>query len=208
ADVRSVALVSKDQALQRMRRTLGSKANLLDQVRGNPLPASLEVSLKFASSAPSVARMLRGESVVESVDYKQSVVRRLLAITGFLRLAGGVIVVGLAAIALFINTTRIAVYARRQEIEIMKLVGATDWFVRWPFIFEGMLFGLLGAAITAGLMALGYQPMLHRVSSLLAFLPLTFDPEFLPKLVGVLFAAGLLVGGGGSYISVRRFLDA
>ncbi|MGH2520653.1 MAG: permease-like cell division protein FtsX, partial [Chloroflexota bacterium] len=200
ADIASVTYVSKDEALARMKQTLGDKAQLLAQVQGNPLPASLEVRLKFATSAPAVAGQLSHEGVVESVDYKRDVVQRLLAITNFLRLAGLVIVTGLGVIALFIiiNTTRIALYARRQEIEIMKLVGATDWFVRWPFIFEGMFLGLLGAAVTVALIAAGYQPMLRRVSSLLTFLPLAFDPTFLPKLLALLGAAGILIGGMGS----------
>jgi len=210
ADVASVSYVSKDDALARMKQTLGDKAQLLAQVKGNPLPASLEIRLKFANSAPALADELKHEAVVEDVDYKRDVVDRLLAITGFLRLAGTVIVLGLAAIALFIivNTTRIAMYARRQEIEIMKLVGATDWFVRWPFIFEGMFLGLLGGLATVALVALGYQPMLQRIAGLLTFLPLAFDPQFLPRLLLLLFGAGMLFGGLGSYISVRRFLDA
>ncbi|MBV9121090.1 MAG: ABC transporter permease [Chloroflexi bacterium] len=210
ADVASVAYVSKDEALARMKQTLGDKAQLLAQVKGNPLPASLEVQLRFATSAPGVAEMLAHESIVEDVDYKRDVVQRLLAITNFLRIAGVIIVAGLAVIALFIivNTTRIAMYARRQEIEIMKLVGATDWFVRWPFIFEGMFLGLVGSMVTTTLIAAGYEPMLERVSGLLTFLPLAFDPDFLPKLLGLLVASGVAIGALGSYISVRRFLDA
>ena len=210
ADVASVAYISKDEALARMKQTLGDKAQLLAQVQGNPLPASLEVQLKFATSAPALADLLAREPAVENVDYKRDVVQRLLAITNFLRVAGLVIVTGLGVITLFIiiNTTRIAMYARRQEIEIMKLVGATDWFVRWPFIFEGMFLGLLGSVLTIALIAAGYEPMLQRVSALLTFLPLAFDPDFLPKLLGLLCASGLLIGGLGSYISVRRFLDA
>jgi len=210
ADVASVRYVTKDEALSRMRQTLGEKAQLLSQVQGNPLPASLEIQLKFASSAPAIAGELQRQAAIEEVDYKRDVVDRLLAITSFLRLAGTVIVFGLAAIALFIivNTTRIALYARRQEIEIMKLVGATDWFVRWPFIFEGMFLGVLGGLVTVVLIGLGYQPMLQRVSGLLTFLPLAFDPQFLPRLLLLLFAAGILIGGLGSYVSVRRFLEA
>jgi cell division transport system permease protein len=210
ADVASVTYVSKDQALDRMKQMLGDKAQLLSQVQGNPLPASLEIQLKFASAAPALAEQLQREAPIEDVDYKRDVVERLLAITNFLRITGTVLVAGMAAIALFIivNTTRIAMYARRQEIEIMKLVGATDWFVRWPFIFEGMFLGLLGGLVTVALIGLGYQPMLQRVSGLLTFLPLAFDPQFLPRLLLLLFGAGVVVGGMGSYISVRRFLDA
>jgi len=210
ADVASVNYVSKEQALARMKATLGDKAQLLSQVQGNPLPASLEIQLKFAASAPALAEQLAREAPIEDVDYKRDVVERLLAITNFLRLAGTVIVLGLGAIALFIivNTTRIAMFSRRQEIEIMKLVGATDWFVRGPFVFEGMFLGLLGGLLTVGLIAAGYQPMLRHVSGLLTFLPLAFDPTFLPKLLLMLFGGGIVMGGLGSYISVRRFLDA
>jgi cell division transport system permease protein len=210
ADVASVSYISKDAALVRMRQTLGDKAQLLSQVQGNPLPASLEIQLKFASSAPALAEQLAKEAPVEDVDYKRDVVERLLAITNFLRLTGTIIVLGLGIISLFIivNTTRIAMYARRQEIEIMKLVGATDWFVRWPFLVEGMFLGLLGAMVKVVLIAAGYQPMLEHVSGLLTVLPLAFDPTFLPKLLGLLFGAGIVIGGMGSWISVRRFLDA
>lgn len=209
ADVAQVSYVNKDEALARMKQTLGDKAQLLSQVDGNPLPASLEIQLKFASSAPVLADQLGRESSIEEVDYKRDVVDRLLAITGFLRLAGSIIVVGLGAIALFIivNTTRIAMFSRRQEIEIMKLVGATDWFVRWPFIFEGMFLGLLGALLTIVLIAVGYQPMLAHISGLLTFLPLAFDPRFLPKLLALLLGCGILIGASGSYLSVRRFLE-
>ncbi len=209
ADVESVRYVDKDTALARMRQTLGDKAQLLSQIKGNPLPASLEIQLRFASSAPALADQLRQEAAIEEVDYKQDVVGRLLAITSFLRLTGLIIVAGLGAITLFIiiNTTRIALFSRRQEIEIMKLVGATDWFVRWPFIFEGTFLGLLGAVATVILIAAGYQPMLTHLSGLLTFLPLAFDPQFLPKLLLSLLAGGALIGGAGSYISVRRFLD-
>ena len=210
ADVAAVRYVSKDEALTRMRQTLGEKAQLLSQVQGNPLPASLEIQLKFASSAPSLAQELQRQAPIEDVDYKRDVVDRLLAITSFMRLTGSVIVLGLGCIALFIivNTTRIAMYARRQEIEIMKLVGATDWFVRWPFIFEGVFLGLLGGVVTVALIGLGYQPMLQRVSAVLTFLPLAFDPQFLPRLLLMLLAAGAVIGGLGSYLSVRRFLEA
>ncbi|MGH2520436.1 MAG: FtsX-like permease family protein, partial [Chloroflexota bacterium] len=99
------------------------------------------------------------------------------------------------------------VYGRRQEIEIMKLVGATDWFVRGPFLFEGMALGFLGAVVSCCLLAASYRPIIAKISSLLTFLPLDFDPLLLPKLLGVVLGGGLAVGAAGSYISVRRFLD-
>ena len=209
ARVASVTLITKQQALVRMQQTLGSQSKLLAQLGDNPLPASFEIALKSAGSAPQIAQLVQSDPAVESVDYQQGVVDRLLAITGFLRLAGLGLVVGLAIIALFIiiNTTRIAVYGRRQEIEIMKLVGATDWFVRGPFLFEGMALGFMGAVVSCCLLAASYRPIIAKIASLLTFLPLDFDPLLLPKLLGVVLGGGLAVGAAGSYISVRRFLD-
>jgi cell division transport system permease protein len=118
-------------------------------------------------------------------------------------------VAGLAGVTLFVivNTIRLAVYARRQEIEIMKLVGATDWFIRWPFVLEGMLYGLAGAAIAVLMVDAAYHPVQRQFLALVQFLPVNLDPAFPLKLSGFTAAVGIAVGAAGSYISVRRFLD-
>jgi cell division transport system permease protein len=99
------------------------------------------------------------------------------------------------------------VYARRQEIEIMKLVGATDWFIRWPFVLEGVLYGLVGALVAVALVLPAYQPAQTQFLALVQFLPVNLDPTFPLKLSGLTAAVGIAVGAAGSYISVRRFLD-
>jgi len=152
---------------------------------------------------------LAAEPALEEVVLQQDVVDRLVTIASAARTAGLVMTVGLVVITLFIimNTIRLAVYARRQEIEIMKLVGATDWFIRWPFVLEGMLYGLLGAAITLALVLPAYQPLMAEFLSLVRFLPVQSDPTFLYKLGVLTVGVGAAVGIAGSYISVRRFLD-
>jgi cell division transport system permease protein len=143
------------------------------------------------------------------VALQQDVVDNLLRITGFARIAGVAMVIGLIAVTLFVivNTIRLAVYSRRQEIEIMKLVGATDWFIRWPFVLEGVLYGLLGAALAVAVVDAAYSPMQRQFLSLVQFLPVNLDPTFPLKLSGFTAAVGVTIGAAGSYISVRRFLD-
>ncbi len=140
---------------------------------------------------------------------QQDVVDNLLRITRFARLAGLVMVFSLAGVTLFVimNTIRLAVYARRREIEIMKLVGATDWFIRWPFVLEGVLYGLAGAAIAVVLVDAVYEPMQVQFLSLVQFLPVNLDPALPLKLSALTAAVGIGVGAAGSYMSVRRFLD-
>jgi cell division transport system permease protein len=203
-----VQYVSKEEALERLRRDMADRRDVLDAIPGNPLPASLEIWVRNPNALRGMAQEIRGEPPVEDLDFNEPVVSRLLAITNLARAVGLLAISGLAVVTLFIimNTIRLAVYARREEIEIMKLVGATDWFVRWPFMFEGTLCGLAGAALAALAVSLAYGPAMRAVTGVLTFLPLAVDPLFLVKLnIGVLGIGGA-VGAAGSYLAVRRFL--
>jgi cell division transport system permease protein len=207
--VLEVTYLSKDDAMARLKAQLADRSDLLDMVTGNPLPASIEVRLKDAGRIAAVADGLRKDPAVEDVPLQQDVVDNLLRITRFARYTGVGMVIGLIGVTLFVivNTIRLAVYSRRQEIEIMKLVGATDWFIRWPFVLEGVLYGLLGALIVVALVELAYRPIQLQFLSLIQFLPVNLDPTFPLKLSALTAAVGIAVGAGGSYISVRRFLD-
>ena len=114
--------------------------------------------------------------------------------------------VGLTVLLIVVNTIRMAVMSRRDEIEIMRLVGASDAFVRWPFIFEGVLVGLVGAVVTLGLLALASQPINQLARVLAAHLPAGFQQSLTQQVVTVVMAAGLLLGGVGASISVRTYL--
>jgi cell division transport system permease protein len=207
--VLEVTYLSKEDAMVRLKTQLSDRADLLDMVTGNPLPASVEVRLRDPGRIAAYAATLRSQPGIEEVALQQDVVDNLLRITRFTRVAGIGMVVGLAGVTLFIivNTIRLAVYSRRQEIEIMKLVGATDWFIRWPFVLEGVLYGLAGAIIAVMLVDAAYRPMQRQFLSLVQFLPVNLDPTFPLKLSGFTTAVGVGVGAAGSYISVRRFLD-
>ena len=132
----------------------------------------------------------------------------MLELSSWLGLAG----VGLMAILVVVsvvivmNTIRTAVYHRRKEIEVMKLVGATEWFVRGPFVIEGIMTGLIAASIALSLLVIAYQPMVDRFHSDLVFIPLSYDPTFIASLARDLLIGGALLGALGSYIGVRRFV--
>ena len=207
--VAEAVYLSKDDAMERLKQQLSERADLLDMVTGNPLPASVEVRLKDPNRIASFATTLREQKDVEEVQVQQDVVDNLLRLTRFARFAGLAMVAGLVGVTLFVivNTIRLAVYARRQEIEIMKLVGATDWFIRWPFLLEGVLYGLLGATVAVITLNAIYRPMQLQFLSLVQFLPVNLDPAFPLKLSGFTAAVGVSIGAAGSYISVRRFLD-
>jgi cell division transport system permease protein len=104
------------------------------------------------------------------------------------------------------NTIRTSVYHRRQEIEVMKLVGATEWFVRGPFLIEGLMTGMIAASLALAVLTLTYHPFVDRFQSELFFIPLSYDPRFVNTLGEYLLVAGALLGAMGSYIGVRRYV--
>ncbi len=213
ADVLEVIYVTKDEALARLREHFADRAELLAIVSDNPLPASLEIRARNPESLENIVSLLETkvgpESVLEEVALQEDIVERLLQLTTATRVAGVTMTGGLAIVSLFIviNTIRIAVYSRRQEIEVMKLVGATDWFVRWPFVFEGMLYGLLASLLTLLIVVPAYDPVVENFWALLSFLPVERDPQFATKLALMTMVVGIALGAAGSYISVRRFLE-
>jgi len=112
----------------------------------------------------------------------------------------------IVSVVIVMNTIRTAVYHRRKEIEVMKLVGATEWFVRGPFVLEGIMTGVIAAAIALSLLVISYPPAVSRFSADITFIPLTYDPTFISSLARDLLAGGALLGALGSYIGVRRFV--
>src|SRR5690348_11802170 len=132
----------------------------------------------------------------------------MLRLSTWLTIAGlgllGVLTV--ISVVIVMNTIRTAVYHRRQEIEVMKLVGATEWFVRGPFVIEGVMTGVLAASLALGTLAIAYRPFVERFQSDLFFIPLSYDPHFVSVLGQDLLTGGALLGAVGSYIGVRRFV--
>ena len=210
--VSRVDYVTKDQAMARLVDIASRRPDIqIVDTSSNPLQDSLEIKLAHAQDAPRVAASLReevGKGIVSDVVDNPQVVDKLLTITRVLSFGGLAVLAMMLIVALFVivNTIRIAVHARRDEIEIMKLVGATDWFVRWPFILEGMLVGALGAVAATLVVLVAAGPVMGAMVNFIEILPLSFGTTFVWQLVGSVFALALAVGGGGAMLSVRAHL--
>ena len=210
--VSHVDYITRDQAMARLVDIASRQPDIqIVDISSNPLQNSLEIKLQNAQDAPRIGATLRqevGKGVVYEVVDNPSVVDKLLTITRVLSFGGVAVLAMMLVVALFVivNTIRIAVHARRDEIEIMKLVGATDWFVRWPFILEGMLVGALGATAALTVVVLAAGPVTNALVGFLEIVPLSFGAAFLWQLVGSVFALALAVGGGGAMLSVRAHL--
>lgn len=208
--VKEVEFISKEQALEQMRESLGNQRDIVGNLDYNPLPDAFRVKTDQAALVPEVAGEIAGYKGVKEVHYGQKVVERLLVITHWIRLAGltTVAVLGIAAIFLISTTIRISVYSRRKEIEIMKFLGATNWFVRFPFLLEGMVLGILGALFAALVIYFSYLTLVYHLNLAMPFIPVIGQlHELLPVFAGILLL-GLIIGAAGSSISIRRFLKA
>lgn len=206
----AVKPVTKAQALDQFKHRLGDQQKLLDALgQDNPFPASFELQVDKPERIPGLVPQLQQLPGVETAKFGQEVVTHLFQLTRVLRI-GGVLLIALLAVAtLFIisNTIRITVFARRREVSIMKYVGATDWFIRWPFLLEGMIMGFVGAAIASVALYQGYNTILARIYATLAFFPMLPTWPTMGYLCVVLILIGTLIGALGSSISLRKFLD-
>ena len=207
--VTRVTFVGKEEAMVRFKDRLGSQQGLLAELgEANPLPNSFEVKVDRPERVKAVALAISQLKGIEAARYGQEVVEQLFSLTRMVRIFGVVLIIflGLAALFIIVNTIRLTVFARRREIGIMKYVGATDWFIRWPFIIEGVLLGSLGAFISAVLLSQLYSMVTRQVYESLAFLPLLPQYPFLGYVNIFVLVAGIGIGVLGSLISVKKFL--
>jgi cell division transport system permease protein len=209
-DVVSVRFISKDEELQNFSSDPRNQ-QLIQQMEGNPLPAKIEVRVAHLDDVKKIdaaARQWRGADKNDPTDYQGDFITNMLRLSTWLTVVGfGLLaVLTIISVVIVMNTIRTAVYHRRQEIELMKLVGATEWFVRGPFVVEGVMTGVIAASLAVGLLLAAYQPFVERFQSELFFLPLSYDPSFVPMLAQDLLVAGAALGAVGGYVSVRRFV--
>lgn len=211
-EVASVVYVSPQEAMDRLRESYREQGQELD-LGGAGTAITLFASLEIAPTDPNgssvIAGRLSSSPHVVRILTKQAEYDTLLGIINLIRTIG-IVAVGLVALTvlfMIINTIRIAVYSRANEIEIMRLVGASDSFIRWPFILEGILCGLIGAVITIVLVAAIWEPIQPVMVSVFQ-MPTAVSTQFLTTISLLLFAVGLGVGALGSWISVRSYLAA
>ena len=210
--VASVTIITKDQALSDFGKTTGgSESNILADLGGiNPFPHKLTVKAIDPQNVVALADEVRALPGVYKVNYGQGFVDSLLKFTQWLRWIGlGVVVAfGIAAIVLISINVKMNVFSRRREIQIMKLVGASNSFVRWPFLIEGLALGLVGGALAAGIVGMGYNWISRYVLSTLTFLPVVQNTTLFYQVSLGLLLAGMAMGGIGSGLALQKFLKA
>ena len=218
--VEAVSFTTKDQALENFKNTMTSNPDIVDQLDGqNPLPASIDVALSDPQKVESVANALVNNAdfkkiadnpndPADSLKYGQKTVEKLFSLTNYVRYIGIALIVLLIFIAMvFINNTiRLAILARRKEISIMRLVGASNGFIRGPFLMEGALHAIIGALLAIGSMELLRAFAIPKIASALTWLPIDLGTQAFALIYIALLVAGLVIGLLGSALAMRRYL--
>jgi len=217
--VDTISYTSKDEALEQFRQQMAESPEILDQIEENPLPASLDVTLLDPREVQATVEVIKGSELFlavadrpddpeQSLKYGQQVVDKLFAFTRVVRIVEIVFISMLAVVSLiFINNTiRLAIYARRKEVGIMRLVGASNWFIRTPFLMEGVIQALIGAALSI-LSIVGLQALiLPQLRETLPFLAVNLSSGALVQVSLILIGAGIVIGLAGSGFALRRYL--
>ncbi|MBE6043011.1 MULTISPECIES: permease-like cell division protein FtsX [Clostridium] len=205
-----ITYINKDQALQRWKEQLGEENK--DLVRGledkNPLPESYIVRVENADTIKSVIESTEKLNGIEKVVANEDLVNQISKLTKGVKWVGFAALMVMIPISLLLigNTIKLAVYARKKEINIMKFVGATDWFIRWPFIIEGVIIGIIGSIVSSGFLYYSYRVVYQKLSSIIIMLNLITPKYFLMNVIWVFVFSGILIGGLGSILSIRKFL--
>lgn len=216
--VDQVTFISKAEALKTLRSELKDKS-IVEQLNSNPLPASLEVKADDAANLPGIKATVMGTDVegkpqpispiISNPFDRQQASQQIEEVTSALKIVLTVMTALLIAASLMLvgNTIRLSIYTRRREVEVMRLVGATRWFIRWPFMIEGVVVGFAGGLIAILILWLGKITVVDPLSDSFSFLAAQNNSTLsFPLLVGILFSAAVLVSTIGSGVTLRRFL--
>lgn len=207
--MKEIKFTNKDQAMKDFRERMGDQQGLLDAINGNPLPASYQMSFQTPEQLKTAAEVVAKYQGVETVQYGKDIIEQLYKVAQIIRLSGIVLIIFLAGAELFIisNTIRLTVFARRREIQIMKYVGASNGFIRWPFLFEGMVIGFLGSGFASLILWEGYKTVVSEMAAAgLVFIPMIPLWPFMGYTTLIILAAGIVIGVMGSAISLRKYM--
>ena len=208
----TVEFLDKDDAMDEMKDRWGDNGYLLDGLQENPLPRSIRITLKNIEDSQELVDYVSNFEGIEKVKYNQSEINKILKITNSIQVGALVIIVFLIFVSIIVvsNTVKLTVLARGREISIMKYVGATNWFIRGPFLIEGIIIGILAALISAGVICGLYSLIIANISEQMLVM---FSTGLVPvaimteNLIVIFLALGVSIGAMGSMISMRRFLD-
>ncbi|KGM97658.1 cell division protein FtsX [Clostridium novyi A str. 4552] len=209
--VSGIKYITKGEALEKWKDQLGEENK--DLVKGfdkkNPLPESFVVKVNDASIIQNVVSKTKNIKTVEKTVANEDLVNQISRITKGVKWVGIVALFIMIPICLFLigNTIKLAVYARKREINIMKYVGATDWFIRWPFIIEGVIIGVIGSLVASGCLYYVYRAVYYKLTGIIMLLNILTPRYFAMNIVWVFILSGIIIGGLGSIISIRKFLE-
>lgn len=211
-DVEKVEYRTKEDALRIMKSRWGENSYLLDSLGENPLPNSILVMVDSLEGAGHITDYAAGLDGVEDIKYYKETVEKLTKVTNFLQIAALVIMAFLVVVSVVVvsNTIKLTVFARAREISIMKYIGATNWFIRGPFLVEGVIIGIFASLVSAGITFGIYSKVVdvigRQVMTILSS-PLVPAGYLAGNLICIFLAMGISIGAWGSIISMRRFLD-
>ncbi len=212
--VKEIEFESKDKALEKWKKQLGEEnTGLADGLeKQNPMPNSYIIKLESPENAETVVSKIKNMSGIEKIKDGRKVVNQIIKITKALKWIGIVLFIICLTVSLFLigNTIKLTVYSRRREINIMKYVGATDWFIRWPFIIEGVIIGILGALIATIVLYYAYKVIYVKITAggvMLMLMHLIAPAYVFNVLAWKFILGGILIGSMGSILSIRKFLQ-
>lgn len=207
--LQDIKFTTREEAMENFKERLGDQQFLLDALDDtNPLPDSFSLTVTSPQQIKTIADTVVALDSVESASYSQDIINHLFNLTHLIRLIGVALIILLTGAAIFIisNTIRLTVFARRKEIAIMKYVGATDWFIRWPFLLEGICLGFIGGGLATIFLYIVYNQVTQEIYEAMAFFPLIPQHPFIDYISLAILVAGIIIGALGSTISLKRFL--
>ncbi len=207
--LQDIKFTNREEAMENFKERLGDQQFLLDALDDtNPLPDSFSLTVTSPQQVKTIADTAAALDSVESASYSQDIINHLFNLTHLIRLIGVALIILLTGAAIFIisNTIRLTVFARRKEIAIMKYVGATDWFIRWPFLLEGICLGFIGGGLATIFLYIVYNQVTQEIYEAMAFFPLIPQHPFIDYISLAILVAGIIIGALGSTISLKRFL--
>lgn len=207
--LQDIKFITREEAMENFKERLGDQQFLLDALDDtNPLPNSFSLTVTSPQQVKTIADTAAALDSVESASYSQDIINHLFNLTHLIRLIGVALIILLTGAAIFIisNTIRLTVFARRKEIAIMKYVGATDWFIRWPFLLEGICLGFIGGGLATIFLYIVYNQVTQEIYEAMAFFPLIPQHPFIDYISLAILVAGIIIGALGSTISLKRFL--
>lgn len=207
--LQDIKFTTREEAMENFKERLGDQQFLLDALDDtNPLPDSFSLTVTSPEQVKTIADTAAALDSVESASYSQDIINHLFNLTHLIRLIGVALIILLTGAAIFIisNTIRLTVFARRKEIAIMKYVGATDWFIRWPFLLEGICLGFIGGGLATIFLYIVYNQVTQEIYEAMAFFPLIPQHPFIDYISLAILVAGIIIGALGSTISLKRFL--